>query len=304
MTTQPLPTVGKVLITGAKGQLGQALITAAPPNAEVIALGRDHLDITDRAAIDDRIRDIKPDWVINAAAYTAVDRAEQEADLAFAVNGQAPGYLAEALAQTGGCLLHISTDFVFDGQRSTPYPPEAAPNPLNVYGESKLMGEQAVQNRLGETALIVRTAWVYDGTHRNFVTTMLRLMGEKPEVRVVADQVGTPTATATLARTLWSGLSQNWQGIYHATDAGVASWYDFAVAIQHYGRQLNLLDRSVPVVPITTAEFPTAARRPAYSVLDKSHTWQQLQELPLHWQQALYEILLAKVGDELLHSQT
>lgn len=293
MTTQPSPTVGKVLITGANGQLGQALIATAPHHFAVIALDHRHLDITSRAAVVDCLREIQPVWVINAAAYTAVDRAEQEPDLAFAVNGQAPGYLAEALAKNGGRLLHLSTDFVFDGQRSTPYPPEATPNPLNVYGESKLMGERAVQDRLGENALIVRTAWVYDAIHRNFVTTMLRLMAEKPEIRVVADQVGTPTATTTLARTLWLGLSQNWQGIYHATDAGVASWYDFAVAIQHYGRQLTLLERSIPVVPITTAEFPTAARRPAYSVLDKSYTWQQFQELPTHWQQALYDSLLA-----------
>lgn len=292
MTPQPSPTVGKVLITGANGQLGQALIALAPHSSNVIALDRQHLDITNRTAVIDQIQEIQPDWVINAAAYTAVDRAEQEPELAFAVNGQAPGYLAEALAKTGGRLLHLSTDFVFDGQRSTPYPPGATPNPLNVYGESKLMGERAVQDRLGETALIVRTAWVYDRTHRNFVTTMLRLMAEKPEVRVVADQVGTPTATTTLARTLWLGLSQNWQGIYHATDAGVASWYDFAVAIQHYGCQLNWLERSIPVVPITTAEFPTAARRPAYSVLDKSYTWQQVQKSPLHWQQALYDSLL------------
>lgn len=294
MTGQMVQSVGRVLITGAKGQLGQALIAASPPHWEVVALGHDQLDITDRAAVLNRVREINPAWVINAAAYTAVDRAEQEAEQAFAVNAQAPAYLAEAVAQIGKRLLHISTDFVFDGQRSTPYPPEANPNPLSVYGESKLMGEQAVQDRLGEGALIVRTAWVYDGTHRNFVTTMLRLMGEKSELRVVADQVGTPTSTTTLATTLWLGLSQGWQGIYHATDAGVASWYDFAVAIQHYARHLNLIDRSVPIVPITTAEFPTAARRPAYSVLDKSQTWRRMEHLPTHWEQVLYESLLAQ----------
>ncbi|ANV85494.1 dTDP-4-dehydrorhamnose reductase [Picosynechococcus sp. PCC 7003] len=287
----------KVLITGANGQLGQALIALAPTNYEVIALSRRQLDITDRTTVLDRIGELKPDWVINAAAYTAVDRAEQEVEQAFAVNGQAPGYLAEALANTGGRLLHISTDFVFDGQRSTPYPPTAPPNPLNVYGESKLMGEQMVQTCLGDASLIVRTAWVYDGTHRNFVTTMLRLMEEQQEVRVVADQVGTPTATSTLANTLWLGIRQRWYGIYHATDAGIATWYDFAVAIQHYGRQLNLLEHSVPIVPITTAEFPTTACRPAYSVLDKSSTWEQLQELPLHWQPVLYEQLLGLMMD-------
>lgn len=265
----------KILITGANGQLGQALRATAPSGYKVIALDRHQLDITHRVAVESFIDDFQPDWVINAAAYTAVDRAEAEPDLAFAVNGDAPGYLAAALAKTGGRLLHISTDFVFDGQASTPYPPDAVPNPINVYGASKLEGEKAVQSHLGDQALIVRTAWVYDGINRNFVTTMLRLMAEREEVRVVADQIGTPTATHTLATTLWQGLAQDWQGIYHVTDAGVASWYDFAVAIQHCGRKLGLLERSIPVIPIMTTEFPTAVQRPAYSVLDKSRTWQK-----------------------------
>ncbi len=278
----------KVLITGANGQLGQALRATVPPGYRVTGLDRHQLDITHRAAVESLIDDLQPDWVINAAAYTAVDRAETESDLAFVVNGDAPGYLAAALAKTGGRLLHVSTDFVFDGQASTPYPPDATPHPINVYGASKLAGEKSVQAHLGDQALIVRTAWVYDGINRNFVTTMLRLMAEREEVRVVADQIGTPTATHTLATTLWQGLAQDWQGIYHVTDAGVASWYDFAVAIQRHGRKLGLLERSVPVIPITTAEFPTAARRPAYSVLDKSRTWSRLHSVPYQWERSFH----------------
>jgi dTDP-4-dehydrorhamnose reductase len=292
MTMQPRPSpVLNVLITGANGQLGQALQSSAPSGYKITAIDRRHLDITNDAGVNELIESLRPDWVINAAAYTAVDRAEAEPDLAFAVNGEAPGYLASALAKTGGRLLHVSTDFVFDGQASTPYPPEATPNPINVYGASKWSGEKAVQDRLGDQALIVRTAWVYDGINRNFVTTMLRLMAERDEVRVVADQVGTPTATNTLAMTLWQGLAQEWQGIYHVTDAGVASWYDFAVAIQRYGHKLGLLERSIPVIPITTAEFPTAARRPSYSVLDKSWTWRNSDDLPWQWGKALYHQL-------------
>lgn len=280
-----------VLVTGAGGQLGQAVQATAPAQCQVIALNRQQLDICNRDAVIELVTQLKPDWVINAAAYTAVDRAEQEVDLAFAINGDAPGYLAEAVAKTAGRLLHISTDFVFDGQSSIPYKPESAPNPLSVYGESKLAGEQRVLSILGDSSLIVRTAWVYDGINRNFVSTMLRLMTERDEVKVVADQIGTPTATQTLAQDLWQGIAQQWQGIYHVTDAGVASWYDFAVAIQTYGRSLNLLSRSVPIVPISTVEFPLPARRPAYSVLDKSDAWKRLNGTPLHWQRVLYKIL-------------
>jgi dTDP-4-dehydrorhamnose reductase len=285
------PPNGSVLVVGAGGQLGRALMATAPVGYRVIALNRQQMDIGDRTAVIDCITELRPTWVINAAAYTAVDRAEQEPDLAFAVNGAAPGYLAEAVAKVQGRLLHLSTDFVFDGKASQPYPPDAAPNPLSVYGESKLRGEQQVLQTWGEGSAIVRTAWVYDGVNRNFVTTMLRLMRERDEVRVVADQVGTPTATHTLASGLWRGVAQGWQGIYHLTDAGVASWYDFAVAIQVYGLGLGLLGRSVPMVPISTAEFPTLAQRPAYSVLDKAATWKALGGVPCHWQVALHKTL-------------
>lgn len=283
-----------VLLTGAGGQLGHALQATALAQCQVIALTRQQLDICNQDAVMQLVTQLKPDWVINAAAYTAVDRAEQEADLAFAINATAPGYLAEAVAKSGGKLLHISTDFVFDGFASTPYQPEDNPNPLSIYGESKLAGERQVLTILAERGLVVRTAWLYNASSRNFVTTMLRLMRERDEIRVVADQVGTPTATQTLAPMLWQGILQAWQGIYHMTDAGVASWYDFAVAVQHHALRLGLLQRSVPIWPILTAEFPTPAKRPAYSVLDKSKTWQQLKTAPLHWQEQLCQTLKSR----------
>jgi dTDP-4-dehydrorhamnose reductase len=276
---------------GAGGQLGQALTATAPPQVKIKAFNRQQLDICDRETVIDLITEVKPTWVINAAAYTAVDQAEKEPALAFAVNKDAPGYLAQAVDQVGGRLLHISTDFVFDGKASSPYQPDDTPNPLNIYGESKLAGEQQIVHILGEKSLIVRTAWVYSAINKNFVSTLLNLMQKRDEVRVVVDQVGTPTATDTLAQALWQCITQDVQGIYHFTDAGVASWYDLAVAIQRYGYQLNLLDRVVPVQPISTLEFPTLAKRPSYSVLDKSLTWKQLGITPCHWQAVLYKTL-------------
>ncbi|MDB9493948.1 dTDP-4-dehydrorhamnose reductase [Spirulina major CS-329] len=280
-----------VLLVGAGGQLGQALIATAPPQVQIKAFNRQQLDISDRAAVIDLITETKPTWVINAAAYTAVDQAEKEPTLAFTINGDGPGYLAQAVETIGGRLLHISTDFVFDGKASRPYQPDDRPNPLSVYGESKLAGEQQILRILGEKSLIIRTAWLYSVINHNFVSTMLRLMQTRDEVRVVADQVGTPTAATTLAQVLWQSIAQDIQGIYHVTDAGVASWYDFAVAIQHHSYQLHLLDRVVPVQPISTLEFPTLAKRPSYSVLDKSRTWQQLAITPHHWQAVLYKTL-------------
>jgi len=284
--------MNSVLVTGANGQLGQALVKTVPAHINLVALNRGQLDICDRDAVTETITQFQPDWVINAAAYTAVDQAEKEPESAFAINGHGPQYLAEAVAKVGGRLLQPSTDFVFDGKSSTPYQPEDKLNPLNVYGKSKHLGEQQVFKILGDHVLILRAAWVYDGFNRNFVSTMLRLMKERDELAVVADQVGTPTATETLANTIWQAIQQNWQGIYHLTDAGVASWYDFAVAIQTYGLQLNLLKQPVPIQPISTGEFPTLATRPAYSVLDKSQTWQQFATPPRHWQQVLYQMLI------------
>lgn len=281
----------RVLITGASGQLGHELVAAAPERMHVCAFGRDDLDITDTAAIAERFEAAAPDVVINAAAFTAVDRAEHERARAFAVNENGATNIAAAAALRDARLIHVSTDFVFDGRQATPYSPADPPNPLGVYGESKLAGETGVLRELGQRALIVRTAWVYSGHGHNFVNTMLRLMREKDELRVVCDQIGTPTWAGGLARTLWAAVESDASGVLHWSDAGVASWYDFAVAIQEEGLAAGLLDRAIPIFPIRTAEYPTPARRPACAVLDKGAAMVALGQRPEHWRVALREAL-------------
>ncbi|MBN7799036.1 dTDP-4-dehydrorhamnose reductase [Parahaliea mediterranea] len=280
----------KVLVTGANGQLGRELAEHAP-EVELLALGRDALDIADPNATLERIAALAPDVVINAAAYTAVDRAESEPERARQVNAAGAGHLARACASLGVRMLHVSTDFVFDGQAGTPYDPSAATNPLGVYGASKLDGEKAVRECLPR-ALIVRTGWVYSRFGGNFVKTMLRLMGERDTLRVVGDQVGTPTWAAGLARALWDFAARpELHGTYHWSDAGVCSWYDFAVAIAEEGLARGLLTRPVTVAPIPASDYPTPARRPAYSVLDKGATWADLGRPGVHWREQLRRML-------------
>lgn len=277
----------KALITGAHGQVGRALQATAPAGFEVVALASADLDIGNADAVATRVASTRPDVILNAAAYTAVDKAESDAEAALRVNGDAAGILAKAARSVGARLVHISTDFVFDGQSSSPYAVDAPVNPLGVYGRTKLAGEQAA----GPDALIVRTAWVYGSTGANFVRTMLRLMAERDEVRVVADQIGTPTAAGSLAQALWALHAAGAKGLFHYTDSGAASWYDFAVAIQEEAFALGLLDRRVPVIPIATSDYPTPARRPAYSVLDKSRALAVLGGPAPHWRTNLRLVL-------------
>ena len=276
----------KVLITGARGQLGRALIATAPESAVLDATDVAELDICDAAAVAAHLAATRPDLVINAAAYTAVDRAESDEAAAHRINAEAVGNLARAAGDTGARLVHVSTDFVFDGRQSTPYAPDAAPNPLSAYGRTKLAGEQAA----GAEALIVRTAWVYAAQGGNFVHTMLRLMAERDQVRVVADQIGTPTHATGLAEAIWSLSARDARGIFHHTDSGAASWYDFAVAIQEEALARGRLTREIPVEPIATADYPTPAMRPAYSVLDKSATAALIGTAP-HWRTRLRRMI-------------
>jgi len=284
----------RVLVTGAGGQLGQALVAAAPAGAELQAVDRAQLDVADADAVQRAIRDFAPALVINASAYTAVDRAEQEPEAATRANVDGPANLAAALAAgTGaGRLLHVSTDYVFDGSASTPYTPASPTAPLGVYGRTKLAGEAAALAALPGRVTIVRTAWVYSARGRNFLQTMLRLMRERGEVRVVADQVGTPTSTASLAAVCWAlGLKARTAGSFHWTDAGVASWYDFAVAIAEDAFAAGLLRSEPTVTPIATRDYPTAARRPAYSVLDSTATHTVLGLEAVHWRVSLRAVL-------------
>jgi dTDP-4-dehydrorhamnose reductase len=287
----------KVLITGAGGQLGRELQASAPAEVELHALDRARLDITRAEKVEEIVGELRPDLVINAAAYTAVDRAEEERDQAFAVNADGARCLAAATARRRARLIHVSTDFVFDGAASRPYLPGAAANPQGIYGASKREGEVGVSAATEGKALILRTAWVYSRFGSNFVRTMLRLLAEREELGVVDDQIGSPTWAKGLAIAIWSAARRPaWQGCHHWTDAGVASWYDFAVAIQEEGTALGLLRSSCRVQPISTADFPTAARRPPYSVLDKAATWTELGVVPTHWRRQL-RFMLQEVGN-------
>lgn len=273
----------KAMIVGAGGQLGRSLVASAPAEVTLVALERADLDISDGVAVKSRIAAERPDLLFNAAAYTAVDKAEADEGAANLINARSVGLLAEAARVVGSRFIHVSTDFVFDGKEGFPYLPDAPTNPLGAYGRTKLEGERLA----GSSALIVRTAWVYAPQGGNFVRTMLRLMAERSEVRVVADQIGTPTYAPALAAALWRLAQKGVVGVHHYTDAGAASWYDFAVAIQEEALALGLLENAVPVIPIATDEFPTPARRPSYSVLDKRSTYTHLGAAAPHWRENL-----------------
>lgn len=282
----------KVLVAGAGGQLGSELQRSAPAWVQCTACDRRQLDITRPEQVDAALAANSPDVVINAAAYTQVDQAESERNLAFAVNAEGACILARAAAAHGARMISVSTDFVFDGSEGRPYRPDDTPRPLGVYGASKYAGECAVLDAGGENSLVVRTSWVYSRFGGNFVKSMLDLMRSKPELGVVADQVGGPTWAAHLAAAIWEMVERReLSGVLHFSDAGVASWYDFAIAIQDEGIERGLLERPIPIKPLTTEEFPRPARRPASSVLDQRDTWQALELPPQHWRQALGHML-------------
>jgi dTDP-4-dehydrorhamnose reductase len=281
----------KVLVLGGGGQVASALVAAAPAQHQVTVRTRAELDIGDAAAVARALSDTGPEWIINAAAYTAVDLAEDQPAQAMAVNDTAVGVLAAAAAAAGCRLLHLSTDFVFDGQSNRAYLPADQTNPLSVYGVSKLGGERHVLAAEG-SGIVLRTAWVYAAAGRNFVLTMLRLMREKEQLSVVCDQIGTPTWAAGIAAAIWGLIEvQAPGGIYHWTDLGVASWYDFAVAIQDEAVARGLLGRAVPITPIPSAAYPTRARRPAFSVLDTAATRALIKIPARHWRHNLRTML-------------
>jgi dTDP-4-dehydrorhamnose reductase len=286
----------KVLITGKGGQLAWELERLAPETWEVISAGRSELDITNEKLVGAFIAELKPNLIINAAAYTAVDQAEKDSEIAHAVNELGVKYLAQACKKEGARLLHVSTDFIFDGSSTSPYQTDAVPNPLNVYGASKLAGDNALNELLPEASVIVRTAWVYSANGNNFVKSMLRLMQEKPQLGIIYDQVGTPTWAKGLAQWLWIIASKpEVKGTYHWTDAGVASWYDFAIAIQELGLEKGLLQQAIPVLPIPSTAYPTPAKRPTFSVIDKSSAELVSDFNTTHWRKQLSSMM-----DELL----
>jgi dTDP-4-dehydrorhamnose reductase len=296
--------VKDILLIGKMGQVGQELQRTLAPLGKVTGIGHEDLDLSQGDRVRQVIRDLQPGLIVNAAAYTAVDKAESEMDFAMAINAEAPTVMAEEAQQCGAALIHISTDYVFDGRKNRPYLESDSPDPVSVYGKTKLAGEVGITQVYHRSPdvpyAILRTAWVYGTQGKgNFVKTMLRLGSERDEVRVVADQIGSPTGAADIAGAI-AQLSRHFlvpqdqsvaSGIYHFTNSGVASWYDFAVAIFEEARALGVPLKCDRVVPITTEDYPTPATRPAYSVLSCQKISTVLQACPQHWRQALRQML-------------
>lgn len=269
----------RILITGGSGQLGGALQRTAPKGASLEAVDVEDCDITDATGLRDRIRNLAPDVLINAAAYTAVDLAETNQKTAHAVNAEAVASMVSCLDEVGGRLVQISTDFVFDGRSSQAYRPEDPRAPLSVYGASKALGEDALR----ATDLLLRTSWVYEAGGGNFVRTMIGLMRECEQLQVVADQIGAPTWATALARIVWRLVLAGEKGTFHYSDAGVASWYDFAVAIGEEALALGMLGQMPTIRPVTSDQYPSRATRPHFSMLDCSATHAALGTAPVHW---------------------
>jgi len=276
----------RILLTGANGQVGWELRRTLAVLGELEAHGRAELDLRDAGRIREAVRASNADAIVNAAAYTAVDKAESEREAAFAVNATAPGVLAEEAKRSGALLVHYSTDYVFDGAKPAPYVEEDEPNPINAYGASKLAGERAIAAS-GCRYLILRTSWVYGPRGANFYLTMLRLARERPELRVVDDQVGAPTSSLAIARATAQLLRPGAHGLYHLSAAGRTSWCGFARAI------LARAGIATPVVAIRTEDYPAPARRPRNSRLDCSRLRADFGVALAPWEEGLAEVTLA-----------
>jgi dTDP-4-dehydrorhamnose reductase len=288
--------VTKILLTGITGQVGQELQKTLTTIGEVVGVGRQEFDLSQPNQIQQQIAQIKPNIIVNAAAYTAVDKAETESELAIAINAHAPKEMAIAAQAIGATMVHISTDYVFNGQNYIPYLETDSTDPLGIYGQSKLLGEMGVRENC-DRHIILRTAWVYGSRgHGNFVKTMLKLGEIREELKVVADQIGSPTWSYDIADAIANLLQKSEedltiQGTYHFSNSGVASWYDLAVAVFAEAQQLGFPLKIERVLPITTADYPTPAQRPAYSVLSKHKYTQATGVYPTHWQASLRKML-------------
>ena len=282
-----------IVIIGKSGQLAFEL-SRELGNSEhqVTFLGRNDIDITNASNIEETLSPLSVDVLINASAYTDVDKAEEDTEACIAINVFAVKNLAKFCKANGAFMVHVSTDYVFNGHKGSPYLTDDPIEPQGAYGKSKAEGEKALLEILPDASCLIRTAWVYSSHGNNFVKTMLRLMGDKPQLTVIDDQIGTPTWAKGLAEACISSAENKTAGIYHWTDEGVASWYDFALAIQELGVEKGMLDKSIPVLPIPSSQYPTPAKRPHYSVLDKQAAREAFTSCkPTHWRKQLANML-------------
>lgn len=278
----------KVIVSGASGQLGRAVVGSSPDGCSVLGLSRGEMDLCDASSIEAAIRTHRPDVVINCGAYTSVDLAEAVPADAYAANRDGAENISRALNGKGCRLIHISTDFVFDGESNRPYRPDSEANPINVYGQSKLAGEQRVTSVLPDRSVIIRTGWLFSHVGRNFLTTMLSLMASRDRLSVVSDQVGGPTSCEAFCEVIWGfALRPDLSGVFHFSGAGVASWYDLAAYISYRARQLSILESQCCVEPVSAEEYGATAPRPTFSVLDCSGTYDALAISPTHWMKSV-----------------
>lgn len=279
----------KILLLGKNGQIGWELQRTLLQLGGITALGRQELDLTDQLALRSAIRAIKPDLVVNAAAYTAVDKAEVEHELAMSINGVAPGIIAEEIARIKAVLIHYSTDYIFDGTKKTPYTENDQPKPLNIYGKTKLAGEEAIL-QTGCSHIILRTSWVYSQRGRNFLKTIIRLASEKDELTIINDQYGSPTWSRIIAEATSQIIGSNCRfedkkRLYHLSASGVTTWYGFAMAILN---KLKIAKKNIPVIkPVSTKDFSSKTVRPLFTVLDNTSIKEQLGIKTPSWQQQL-----------------
>jgi dTDP-4-dehydrorhamnose reductase len=290
----------RILLTGSNGQVGRALRQTLAPLGDVLALDHRGLDLANADEVRSTVRRLQPTLIVNAGAYTAVDRAESEPELAMSVNGVAPGVLAEEAKLLGAVLVHYSTDYVFDGSKPGTYVETDAPNPLNVYGRSKLAGEQAIQASC-DTHYILRTSWVYSAAGANFLNTILRLADERPELRIVNDQTGAPTWAESIAEMtaeiLTSGIDRQANpryGLYHLTATGTVTWFGFAEAILAEAKKVKSEIPETKLIPITTLDYPLPAKRPLNSMLDNTLLSKTFGIVPASWQDMLSMCLQRK----------
>ena len=280
-----------IVLLGCNGQLGKELQATVPSDYRLFSYPRSAIDVSDKQQLSTITRH-QPALVINASAYTAVDKAESDPALAYAINTQAVQLIGELCADIHARLIHVSTDFVFDGEQSSPYLPDDKTNPQSIYGDSKLKGELSLAAVPGLDYLVIRTSWVHSAKGNNFVKTMLKLFEQRDKLSVVNDQLGSPTWAQNLAHAIWSFSQQpQAKGIYHYADAGVISWYDFAIAIQQEAIAAGWPDTGTQITPIPAADYPTPATRPAYSVLDCQSTEQALALTRQPWREALRSML-------------